>query len=287
MVEANDLRPIVCKFDGTATANADRLRRVRDIVRSDPLRRFVVVSAFGKYTHSDHDCTSLLMLCDAHVRLGYRFDPFFKPIAERFRTIVRDLQLEVDIQRLLDEVEAGIMTQAEGNKCYAASRGEYLMAVVVANFLGWPFIDATEVIRFSADGALDSAATNAAIAERLSQVEHAVLPGFYGSLPDGRLKTFPRGGSNITGALVAGSVHAARYECWTDAAGLVCPAPGAEPVGRMTYAAFKALPEGGVKIFPAEALAVVQETGLLLNLRDTDRPEHPGTLIVPDHRALQ
>lgn len=282
MMVDNDARPVVCKFDGTATANADQLRKVYGIIASDPQRRFVVVSAFGKHTSGDHDCTSLLMLCDAHVRLGYRFDPFFKPIAERFRMIVRDLGLDLDIQHLLDEVEAGIITQAETNRCYAASRGEYLMAIVVASYLGWPFIDTVQVIRFDAEGKLDAAGSDAALADRLSQVPRAVIPGFYGAMPDGRIKTFPRGGSNITGALVANAMGACRYESWTDAAGLVPTAPGAEPIARMTFTEFRALPEFGAKFFPPDALAVVQQHGIPVNLRDTNRPEHPGTLIVSD-----
>lgn len=285
MADANGIKPIVCKFGGTSVADATQLRKVRDIIVTDPRRRFIVTSAFGKRDDNDHGCTDLLLLCHQTAKAGFRFDEPFRHIKERHRAIRSKLGLK-PIDQCLREVEEGIIEHREGNRDFAASRGEYLMAIQLAEFLGMPFVDAAELIFFDEHGKLDIERTRAALAALAVRCERAVIPGFYGVLPDGQIKTFSRGGSDISGALVAEGVSAELYENWTDVSGLLSADPRVvslpKPIASVSYTELHELAYTGAKVIHPEAVLPVRRAGIPINIRNTNQPEDPGTLIVPD-----
>lgn len=289
MADANGIKPIVCKFGGTSVADAEQLRKVRDIVRADPRRRYVVVSAFGRRpgVQGDHGCTDLLFLAHQYVKTGFQIEPSFRRIRERHRQFKTALQLDVDIEQLLLEVEEGILDIAtHETPDFAASRGEYMMAKLVATFLDLPFVDASEVIFFDDDGKLDAARTQAALAALAVRVDRAVFPGFYGVMPNGAIKTFSRGGSDISGALVAKGVGAELYENWTDVPGLLTADPrvvaSPKPIAAVSYTELHELAYAGAKVIHPEAVIPVRQAGIPVNIKNTNDPDNPGTMIVPD-----
>lgn len=284
-------RLIVCKFGGTSLAGAPQLRKVRDIVAADPARRVIVPSAPGKRTSEDRKITDLLYLCHDAAGQSLGFDEAFNLVAARFRALVADLGLDLAIDPLLEEARQGIADAAAAGRGpdYAASRGEALNGRVLAALLGCPCVDAAEVIRFDTDGRLDAPATHAALTTALAGLDRAVIPGFYGSDPDGHIRTFSRGGSDVTGAVVARAVNASVYENWTDVSGLLTTDPRIvdDPavIESLTYRELRELSYSGATVLHAEAVFPVRAAGIPVNIRNTHAPEHPGTRIVASEDA--
>ena len=282
---------VVCKFGGTSCADTQQLRKVADIVESDKRRRYVVVSAFGKRSgvNNDHGCTDLLFLCHQYVKNGFQIEPAFRLVKDRYRQIKAGLQLSMDLERHLLEIEEGILTCRE-TPDFTASRGEYLMAILVSELLQVPFVDATEVIFFNFNGELDVKRTQSALEDMASRIGQAVIPGYYGVNPDGKIKTFSRGGSDITGAIVAKGVGASLYENWTDVSGLLMADPQVvadpKPIAQVTYTELRELAYSGAKVIHPEAIAPVRKADIALNIRNTNRPDDLGTMIVPDNYSF-
>ncbi|MGQ9779803.1 MAG: aspartate kinase [Bacillota bacterium] len=274
----------VAKFGGTSLADAGQFRKVRAIVTADPERRYIVPSAPGKRHPKDQKITDLLYLCHAHVQQDVPFDDVFSIISERFLQIVHELGLALDLRPYLDEIKKQIAQGASAD--YTASRGEYLNGLILAELLGYEFIDAAEVIFFRPDGTLDRERTWRALGERLAAVPRAVIPGFYGSLPNGAIKTFPRGGSDISGAIVARGVGADLYENWTDVSGFLMAdpriVPNPKPIELITYRELRELAYMGASVLHEEAIFPVREAGIPIRIKNTNAPEDPGTLIVRD-----
>ena len=274
----------VCKFGGTSLADAGQIRKVQAIMLADGDRRYIVPSAPGKRTGKDQKITDLLYLCASHAKQGLKFDEVWSIIAERYRGIVKDLGIKLNIEAELAEVKSRIADAKTPD--YAASRGEYLSGLVVASLLGWEFIDATEVIFFDSRGRLDMVRTQEVLSGRLKKVKNAVIPGFYGATPEGEVKTFSRGGSDISGAIVAAGAHAAVYENWTDVSGLLMADPrvveNPKPIDMVTYRELRELAYMGATVLHDEAIFPVRQAGIPVNIRNTNRPEDPGTMITPD-----
>lgn len=272
----------VVKFGGTSLASAEAFRKVKNIIEQDPNRRYVVPSAPGKRFSDDTKVTDLLYQCYEAVSNGQPYDHIFNAIKERYTSIVTGLELDYDIVCHLDHVYKTLPSTVTPD--YAASRGEYLNGLLLAAYLGVPFVDAANVIFFNAQGQLDMAKTEAAIKEKLADYPRAVIPGFYGSLPNGEIKTFSRGGSDITGALVARAVNAAMYENWTDVSGIYMADPRiiSQPkeISHITYSELRELAYAGANVLHEDAIYPVRQVGIPINIRNTNRPEDPGTLII-------
>ena len=280
----------VAKFGGTSLASAPQIRKMQDIVRADPDRRFVVPSAPGKRSGQDTKITDLLYLCHELASKGLSFDDAWDPVCERFRTITAELGVSLELDALLDQAEAVIADHGKRGlpADYAASRGEAINGRIIAALLGFEYVDPTEMIFFDERGRLDEERTYRAVAERLSKVERAVVPGFFGLGPDGNVKTFSRGGSDVTGAIVARGVGAEVYENWTDVHGLLITdpriVPGAFTIEAVTYRELRELSYSGARVLHEEAVFPVRAAGIPVNIRNTNDPEHRGTLIVAgDH----
>lgn len=271
----------VAKFGGTSLADANAFRRVKDIVLSDPSRRYVVPSAPGKRFSDDIKITDMLYQC---FKLAQRKEPYtqvFDKIAERFTGIVRELGLDFDISPMLDET---CLLIASSSPDYAASRGEFFSGLILSRLLNWDFIDPADVLKFDRQGHFASEWSNQLLAERLEQHEHAVIPGFYGALPNGEIKTFSRGGSDITGAVVARAASADLYENWTDVSGFLMADPriveNPKPIDRLTYRELRELSYMGATVLHEDSIFPVRKAGIPTNIRNTFHPEQPGTLIV-------
>ena len=271
----------VAKFGGSSMADANQYRKVKQIVLSDPDRRVVVVSAAGKRNKKDHKITDLLYLCHAHVRFGVECDPVFDMISQRYLEIRDDLGLELNLEEdlaiLKQRLDNGAVTEDE-----LVSRGEYYSARLMAQFLGFRFVDAADWIRFHMDGSVDQKASYDALAE-ISAVGGIVIPGFYGRMPDGRIRTFSRGGSDITGALAAAALDADVYENWTDVSGILMADPrivdDPQAIPEVTYDELRELSYSGAQVLHEGSIFPVREKNIPLNIRNTNAPEDPGTMI--------
>lgn len=274
----------VCKFGGTSMADANAIRQVKDIVFADPTRKYIVVSAPGKRFKDDIKITDMLYRCYNEVVESGTCKKSFDIIRQRFTQIVKDLQLDLDINAVLDKTEEDI----NNSTCpdFAASRGEYLSAIIVASFFGFEFVDASELIRFDSHGRLNNDYTADKVFSRLEGVEKAVIPGFYGKNFQGQIKTFSRGGSDITGSIIANGVKADLYENWTDVSGfLVCDpriVPEAKVINQITYKEVRELSYMGASVLHAEAIAPVMRKRIPINIKNTFKPEDKGTMIVPN-----
>jgi len=272
----------VAKFGGTSVADARQLRKVQAIVRGDSERRIVVVSAPGKRTSQDVKITDLLYRIHDGVRKGQPIDDMFNTLADRYREIVRELGVPVEIEKELANVREGIPSSSAPD--YTASRGEYLNARIAAALLDSEFVDAAEIIRFDSSGRLKTEETDQAVAERLKGDKRVVVPGFYGAMPDGSIKTFSRGGSDITGALLARGVRADVYENWTDVSGVLMADPRIVPQARaiptLTYRELRELSYMGASVLHEESVFPVNDIGIPVHVRNTNAPEDSGTRIV-------
>lgn len=278
----------VTKFGGSSLANAEQFKKVKNIIISDETRNYVVPSAPGKRNNKDSKITDLLYLCHAHVETGISFDDVFKHIVDRYVGIVNDLELNFDIQKHLEIVKKDLENGA--SKDYAASRGEYLNGLILANYLGFEFVDAKDVIVFSQEGALKREATSRALKEKLSKVKKAVIPGFYGADENGEIVTFSRGGSDVTGALVAESISADLYENWTDVSGFLMADPriveNPKTIETITYRELRELAYMGASVLHEDAIFPVREAGIPINIKNTNRPQDAGTLIVGESEKV-
>ena len=272
----------VVKFGGSSLASADQFRKVKDIIKADPDRRFVVPSAPGKRHSADTKVTDMLYSCYALAEQDADFDDALSAIKKRYVEIIDGLGMNLSLDKEFDTLRADF--KAHAGREYAASRGEYLNGIVLAAYLGFPFIDSAEYIFFSQDGTFRAEETNAALSEKLRDMKNAVIPGFYGSLPDGRVKTFSRGGSDITGSVVARAVQANLYENWTDVSGCLVTDPriveNPKVIDVITYRELRELAYMGFNVLHEDAIFPVRTAGIPINIKNTNSPKDPGTLIV-------
>jgi aspartate kinase len=278
------MNTIVTKFGGSSLADANQFKKVKEIISSNPERQYVIPSAPGKRNSKDSKITDLLYLCHAHVSTGIAFDDVFNLIKDRYCNIIKDLELNYDITEHLNTIKKDLEEGASSD--YAASRGEYLNGLILANYLGFQFIDAKDVIIFNIDGSLDSEATNYALNSKLSKIKNAVIPGFYGADKEGNIITFSRGGSDVTGALVAASINATLYENWTDVSGFLMADPrivqNPKPISKITYSELRELSYMGASVLHEDAIFPVREIGIPINIKNTNKPQDEGTFIVKD-----
>ncbi len=271
----------VAKFGGTSVATAAQLLKVKAIIDADPKRRFIVPSAPGKADAKDTKVTDLLYLAHQLAAKGQPIAPVWDKITERFLSIVRDLKLTLDLKPVLDQAKATIEGGATAD--YAASRGEAIHGLIVAALLNAEYVDAAEVITFDRAGRLDPA-TFAAIKKRCAGPGRYCIPGFYGRGADGQVKTFSRGGSDVTGSVVANAVDAAIYENWTDVSGVLMTDPRivaeAKPIAEITYGELRELSYMGASVLHEEAVFPVRGKAIPINIRNTNRPDDAGTMIV-------
>ena len=276
----------VCKFGGTSMANAEALAQVKKIILSEPERRYVVVSAPGKRNKADTKITDALYACYNEVEQKGNCKQSFNFIRERFVEIKTELGLNLDIESILDRTEQEIIENKSAD--FTASRGEYLSAICMAEYLGYEFIDAADIIRFDSHGRLNEDYTDDKVALKLSKIERAVIPGFYGKDFQGKIKTFSRGGSDITGSIIARGVRADLYENWTDVSGfLVCDpriVPEAKTISQITYRELRELSYMGASVLHPEAIFPVMKGKIRINIKNTFNPEDAGTMIVPNDK---
>ena len=270
----------VAKFGGSSMADAKQFEKVRDIVRADPARRVIVVSAAGKRDADDHKLTDLLYLCHAHLQYGVSCESIFQMICERYIAIRDACGLSVDIEAELDVLRQQLRSGISEEEL--VSRGEYFSALLMADYLGYSFLDAELWVRFRFDGTIDKEASYAAL-QRLAEGRRVVIPGFYGVTPDGKIRTFSRGGSDITGALAAAALNADVYENWTDVSGILMAdpriVPDPLPIERITYNELRELSFVGAQVLHEGTVFPVREKNIPLNIRNTNDPEAPGTMI--------
>ena len=276
------MHTITVKFGGTSLASAAQIEKVAAIIRANPARRFVVASAPGKRTPDDVKVTDLLYRCCDAAAAGEDFSDTLAQIGARFWDIIRELGVAFDLDAELAVIRAHL--EAEPNRDYMASRGEYLNSKIIAAYLGFPFVDSAEMIRFRDDGFLDDAATDRAMRDRLSDLSCAVVPGFYGALADGTVHTFSRGGSDVTGSLVALATGSNLYENWTDVSGMLSADPriveNPRVIDYITYTELRELSYMGASVLHEDAVFPVRKAGIPINIRNTNRPDDPGTMIV-------
>ena len=272
----------VSKFGGSSLASAKQFKKVGDIIRADKSRRYVVPSAPGKRNDKDEKVTDMLYACYDAASEGRSYKKILEKIRGRYEEIIEGLDLNLNLDHEFAKLEENFLAGA--GRDYAASRGEYLNGIVIANYLGYEFIDAAEVIFFDEQGNFEADLTDKELSERLPHVERAVVPGFYGSRPDGSIKTFSRGGSDVTGSIVAKAVHADLYENWTDVSGFLVTDPriveDPEVIETITYRELRELSYMGASVLHEDAIFPVRKEGIPINIRNTNRPEDKGTLIV-------
>ena len=270
----------VLKFGGSSMADARQFEKVKSIVQADPARRVVIVSAAGKRFSDDHKLTDLLYLCHAHLKYGVSCDNVFDMIRSRYMEIRDDLGLQTDLETEFDalrrKMDKGI-SQDE-----LVSRGEYFAAQLMADYLGYDLLDSERWLKFNLDGTVDQETSYEALS-RAASGRRVVIPGFYGAMPDGTIKTFTRGGSDITGALAAAALNADVYENWTDVSGFLMADPRIVsdplPIERITYSELRELSYIGAQVLHEGTIFPVREKNIPLNIRNTNQPDHPGTMI--------
>lgn len=271
----------VCKFGGSSVADAAQIRKVKKIIDQDPSRKIIVVSAPGKRHKEDEKITDLLYKCHALREEGQPIDGPFGIIRDRFLEIAAELKVSASLEESLDRVEEKI--QAGASADYAASRGEYLSGLMIAEYLGAEFVDAEKVVRLTADGRVDESSYQL-FAERARGEGTVVLPGFYGSTLEGELKTFSRGGSDISGAVAARGAQADVYENWTDVSGILMADPrivdNPKPIHQITYTEIREMASIGANVFHEEAIAPVKSAGIPIHIKNTNDPSAEGTLII-------
>ncbi len=271
----------VLKFGGSSMADAAQMRKVREIILSDPERKVVVVSAAGKRFSDDHKITDLLYLCHAHLQYGVDSTTVFGMIADRYREIAKELNLSVNIDAELDAIWDKMHHGISRDEL--VSRGEYLSAILMADFLHFDFLDARLWVKFRFDGTIDQEATYTAL-QHAAAGRKVVIPGFYGAMPDGSVRVMSRGGSDITGALAAAALDADVYENWTDVSGILMAdpriVPDPQPIARITYNELRELSYIGAQVLHEGTIFPVREKNIPLNIRNTNDPSHPGTLIM-------
>lgn len=271
----------VAKFGGSSLADGIQLTKTKSIITADPDIKYVVVSAPGKRYSGDSKVTDLLYLCKAHIEHNLPYEQVFQVICDRYMAMALNLGLTIDLPKEFAKIEEELQKGASSD--YIASRGEYLNAQIIAAFLGYDFVDTEGLILFDNKGNLKLEETNEALAAELSKHECAVLPGFYGSTPNGEIKTFSRGGSDITGSLVARAINADIYENWTDVSGFLMTdpriVPEAKPISYISYKELRELSYMGASVLHEDAIFPVRLADIPINIRNTNAPQDPGTMI--------
>ena len=272
----------IVKFGGSSLANAQQFEKVGEIIRSDESRRYVVPSAPGKRFDGDTKVTDLLYKCYNIAVQGEDFGAVLQEIKERYYEIIRGLKLNLSLEEEFAQIEKDFKAQVGSD--YAASRGEFLNGKVMAAYLGYEFVDAATVIRFDKNGNFDADKTDKLLSKRLAKCERAVIPGFYGAYEDGTVKTFSRGGSDVTGSLVAKAIKADLYENWTDVSGFLVTDPriveNPAVIETITYRELRELSYMGATVLHEDAIFPVRKEGIPINIKNTNRPEDKGTFIV-------
>jgi aspartate kinase len=275
---------LVAKFGGSSVADGIQIRKIHQIIESNKDRRYVVVSAPGKRYDGDNKVTDLLYLLHSHAEHNAPYEQLFQVIKERFLGMEADLGVDVGIADEFDEIEKALLAGVSVD--YFASRGEYLCAKLIAAFIGYDFVDSKDFVIFSNKGKFLYEETNDALAAELKKHDHAVIPGFYGSLPDGKIKTFSRGGSDITGALVARAVSASVYENWTDVSGFLMADPriveNAKAISHISYKELRELSYMGASVLHENAIYPARLAQIPINIRNTNMPDDVGTIISAD-----
>lgn len=273
----------VIKFGGSSLADANQFKKVAAIIKAEPERRYVVASAPGKRNSADEKVTDLLLQCYEINKSNNSIDEIFEKIANRYREIIKDLELDFSLEKDFDKIKT-IITNYAGRD-FVASRGEYLNAKLLAKYIGFEFVDAQNAVFFDEKGMLDTNKTNEVLGEILKNTPYAVIPGFYGTNPNGTIKTFSRGGSDITGSIVASAVNADIYENWTDVSGMLMADPRVvedpKPIDLITYAELRELSYMGASVMHEDAIFPVRQSGIPINIRNTNDPSANGTMIVP------
>ncbi|NCC16512.1 MAG: aspartate kinase [Clostridia bacterium] len=272
---------IAAKFGGSSLADAAQFQKVRNIILADSRRTFIIPSAPGRRFNQDEKVTDLLYLCHKEREEGKSFQKAFDEIRQRYYGIANGLNLSLELAPYFEEVYSQIEAGASADYC--ASRGEYLNGLLLADYLGYEFLDAAEVVFFDEKGVFDAEKTNIVMSQRLKMIENAVIPGFYGSNPDGSIRAFSRGGSDITGAIVARAAQAELYENWTDVSGFLMADPrivsNPRPISHITYHEMHELCCAGATVLHEDCVFPVSRAGIPTNIRNTNLPEHPGTMI--------
>lgn len=279
----------VVKFGGTSLASAEQIQKAVAIIRAEDARRYVVPSAPGKRFDGDKKVTDMLIALYEAAEQGSPYEELLDEIELRYTEIVRGLGLSFDLTPEFAAIRAQLT--AGTTLDYLASRGEYLNGLILAGYLGYPFIDAAEVIFFDENGAFEAELTNRVLSRRLSRQQNAVIPGFYGSLPNGAIKTFSRGGSDVTGAIVARAANADLYENWTDVSGFLMTDPHIVPnpkaIKIITYRELRELSYMGAAVLHEDSIFPVKVAGIPINIKNTNRPDDSGTLIVPSKDGFE
>ncbi len=271
----------VAKFGGSSVADAIQLAKMKEIILSDKDRRYIIVSAPGKRYEQDNKVTDLLYLCKTHIEHNLPYEQVFQVICDRYMAMEINLGIEINLMNEFEEIKSNL--QKGASEDYIASRGEYLNAIVVAGMLGYDFIDAAGVILFDEKGRFLAEETNRELSQVLSKHERAVIPGFYGTYPSGKIRTFSRGGSDITGAIVARAVGAEVYENWTDVSGFLMADPrivkNPKPIGRVSYNELRELAYMGASVLHEDSITPARIAGIPINIRNTNEPDDEGTII--------
>ncbi len=272
----------VVKFGGSSLASAEQFKKVGKIIKADADRRYVVPSAPGKRFSADTKVTDMLYQCYSQAEASQDFSETLNKIKERYNEIIKGLKLQLSLDEEFVIIENQFKAKAGSD--YAASRGEYLNGIIMANYLGYEFIDAATVIFFNSNGEFDADTTQEILSAKLAGIERAVIPGFYGAMPDGKVKTFSRGGSDVTGSIVARAVSADLYENWTDVSGFLVADPRIikDPavITTITYKELRELAYMGASVLHEDAIFPVRKAGIPINIKNTNKPEDPGTMIV-------
>ena len=274
----------VAKFGGSSVADGIQLTKTKQIIEADPERKYIVVSAPGKRFDGDSKITDLLYLCKTHAEHNLPYDQLFQVIADRFLAVQMNLDIDVNLHEHFDIIKENLKQGCSAD--YIASRGEYLNAVLIAAFLGYDFVDTEGLIQFDSKGRLMQKETDEALREELAKHERAVVPGFYGTGADGKIKTFSRGGSDVTGALVARAVGAEIYENWTDVSGFLMADPrivkNPKPIHKISYLELRELSYMGASVLHEDAIFPARMADIPINIRNTNKPEDPGTIITAE-----
>lgn len=274
----------VAKFGGSSLADAGQFKKVADIVKADDKRKFIVASAPGKREKGDIKVTDMLYECYDKAVNDEPFEDLLAQIKERYDEIISELGIDIELDADFDKIKASFSNMA--GRDYAASRGEYLNSKILAAYLGYQFLDAAKYIFFDDAGKYDWDKTRSKLRPKLEESENAVIPGFYGSMPNGTIKTFSRGGSDITGSIVARAAQAELYENWTDVSGFLIADPrvvkDSEPIKTITYAELRELAYMGASVLHEDAIFPVRSAGIPINIKNTNRPQDHGTMIVSE-----
>ena len=279
----------VAKFGGSSVADALQIEKIRNIIENDEDIKYVVVSAPGKRFSEDSKVTDLLYLCKTHIEHKIPYEQIFQVIYDRFMAVEVNLDVDIDLEHEFEEIKRNLEAGASAD--YIASRGEYLNAMIIASYLGYDFVDAAKIVKFDEKGRFMEELTDKAIKKELANHEKAVIPGFYGSKIDGSVKTFSRGGSDITGSIIARAVGADMYENWTDVSGFLMADPrivkDPKPISTVSYKELRELSYMGASVLHEDAIYPARVANIPINIRNTNRPEDPGTIITAEPAKLE